>query len=456
MPQTAPAVPLRPQPAARTRPVLPDADPFHAAPAELERFAPGEILRSRQVELSLFGVMPQRISAWQLLYRTRDLDGVPEAAVTTVALPWEADPDASRPLVSFQCAIDAVAPKCFPSYALRHGARALGAIPQLELPLIAAALARGWAVSVPDHEGLGGRFGAAREPGYRALDAARAALRFDPLGLDAGTPIGLWGYSGGGLATSWAAELATDYAPELDIVGAAAGSPVGDPAAAFVRMNGSAFAGFAMVFTAGLRRAYPQLDRIMRTRVSAEYLRLLLRAETSATIPLLAKLAFRSVDNHVRGGVDAFLDHPEMRRILADIRPGHRIPDMPMLIVQGVNDEVIAVGDVDAQVWRYLYGGGHVHYLRDRLSAHLPLQFLGAPVMMDWLADRFAGRPLQPAGIDTVWSVATSRRALAQHREFAELCARMVTGSPIRERIEIAADSRPVNPHRNDAEVAPA
>ncbi|MFI6870302.1 lipase family protein [Nocardia sp. NPDC050406] len=414
------------------QPVLPNDDPFHVSPTDIERFAPGEIVRSRAVRLGLFGLVPQRVSAWQLLYRTRDLDGTPEAAVTTVLLPWDADPAQPRHLVSFQCAIDAVAPKCFPSYALRHGSRALGAIPQLELPLIAAALERGWAVSVPDHEGPEGRFGAAREPGYRALDAARAALAFGPLGLHPRTRIGLWGYSGGGLATAWAAELAAEYAPELAIVGAAAGSPVGDPAAAFVRMNGSPFAGFAMVFTAGLRRAYPQLDRVLRTRVSAEYLRLLERAESSATIPLLAKLFGRDIGRHVFGGLSTLLQHPEMRRVLAEIQPGARIPTMPVLVVQGVYDEVIAVADVDCHVERYLDGGAHVHYVRDCLSLHLPLQFFCAPMMADWLADRFAGREPAPAGVATVWSVVASRHALTQQLGLATLFLRMLFGQPIR------------------------
>ena len=50
--------------------------------------------------------------------------------------------------------------RCFPSYALRRRAKALGAIAQFELFLVAAALAEGWAVSVPDHEGLQGIWGA--------------------------------------------------------------------------------------------------------------------------------------------------------------------------------------------------------------------------------------------------------------------------------------------------------
>jgi len=107
--------------------------------------------------------------------------------------------------------------------------RALGAVPQWELLLLAGVFARDWAISIPDHEGTDGHWGAPREPGYCTLDGIRAALSFDPLGLEASTPVGLWGYSGGGLATSWAAEMAPDYAPDINLVGAALGSPSATP-----------------------------------------------------------------------------------------------------------------------------------------------------------------------------------------------------------------------------------
>ncbi|WP_227979910.1 lipase family protein [Nocardia spumae] len=412
----------------RSRPLRPDVDPFYRAPRDVDRLVAGAIVRTRVVEVAAFGIVPVRVSAWQLLYRTSDLNGVAEVAVTTVLLPRDCAP--RRPLVSFHCAIDAVAPQCFPSYALRRGARALGAIPQLELPLIAAALAQGWVVSVPDHGGTEGRFGVAREPGHRALDAVRAALNFVPLGLNSHTPVALWGYSGGGLATAWAAELAESHAPELDIVGAVAGSPVGDPGAAFARLNGTVFAGFAMVFTAGLRRGYPQLDAALRERLDPRYLALLAEAEETATIPLLARLARRDVSRHTEGGLLEFLRSPPLPGILDDILPGRRAPRMPLLVVQGVHDEVIAVDDVDALVRRYAEAGSDIGYLRDRLSTHLPLEFLAVPVMVDWLADRFAGRPTAPR-TRTVWSVAISRRALASHRRLAALSVRLLLGRRI-------------------------
>ncbi len=412
-------------------PLLPPDDPFYLAPPDLACLAPGTVVRSRPVELALFGLVPQRISAWQLLYRTCDLDGEPEVSVTTVLLPWDADPAVSRPLVSFQCAIDAVAPRCFPSYALRRGARTVGSIAPLELPIIAMALRQGWAVSVPDHEGLGGRFGAAREPGYRALDGIRAAVGFAPLGLSPADPVALWGYSGGGLATAWAAELAAEYAPELNIVGSAAGSPVGDPAAAFVRLNGGWFAGFPAAFVAGLRRAYPDLDAVLDEHVDAAYRALLGEAEERPTFELLLRFARRDVARHLRDGVAGLLAEPALRRILADIEPGTRAPAAPMLVVQGVRDEVIAVADVDGHVARYRAAGATVEYLRVRRGSHLPLEFLVVPVVLAWLTDRFAGRPVR-SGTSTVVSVARGRTALRGHLDFLVLVATMLGGRPVR------------------------
>lgn len=434
----------------RDRPQRPDADPFHRPPEGFTEVAAGTILRSRAVQVAVFGVVPVRGWAWQLLYRTSDLHGVAEVAVTTVMLPRDCAP--GRPLVSFQCAIDAVAPHCSPSYALLRGARALGAIPQLELPLIVAALARGWVVSVPDHGGSRGRFGVAREPGYRALDAIRAALNFAPLGLTSRTAVALWGYSGGGLATAWAAESAQGYAPELDIVGAVAGSPVGDPGAAFVRLNGTVLAGFAMVFTAGLRRGYPRLDAALRARLHPRYLDMLAKAEVSATLPLLGRLACRDVGKYTTDGLSELIDSPELRDVVDDILPGRTAPSMPMLVVQGVHDEVIAVDDIDALVARYRAAGARVEYVRDRLSTHLPLEFLAVPVMLDWLGDRFAGRA-PGSRSRTVWSVIATRRALAGHRRLAQLGFRVLFARRIPGYSDPGSDSESPGERATDAVV---
>jgi len=141
----------------RVRPLLPGDDPFYNPPQGFQHAEAGTVLRSRDVEVAFLGLIPQQFTATQLLYRTTDMNGDPEATVTTVIAPAERAPGQVCPVLSYQCAIDAVTSRCFPSYALRRRSVAPGALAQFEFFLIAAALAEGWAVSVPDHDGSKGR-----------------------------------------------------------------------------------------------------------------------------------------------------------------------------------------------------------------------------------------------------------------------------------------------------------
>ncbi|GEM30283.1 hypothetical protein NN3_12900 [Nocardia neocaledoniensis NBRC 108232] len=397
-----PVEPLRfPHPG---RTLRPEDDPFHTPPRGWEMTAPGSVLHSRPVTISAFGLIRQSITAWQLLYRTADLDGRPDTAVVTVLVPAHETGRSPR-VLSFQCAIDAVSSRCFPSYALRHGSRALGAVPQFELFLIGGALARGWVVAVPDHEGMLGVFGAPREPGYRSLDGVRATLDFAELGLSPETPVGLFGYSGGGMATSWAAEMADSYAPELAIVGAAAGSPVGDPASTFLRLNGSVFSGLPGLVVHGLRRVSPALDAVLDRSASTAAQRRLAGLADRTTIGAVFSAPLTDWDDLTTEPLADVLAQPEIVALMQSLQLGTHKPSMPMFVVQSVRDPLISVDDVDGQVQRYRAADVHVTYLRDRLSEHLSLAVFATPLMFDWLDDRFAGRPLPEPSTETVTTV---------------------------------------------------
>src|SRR5580692_4552750 len=155
------------------------------------------------------------------MFRTTSTAGTPIVAVTTVLVPAGGRPKA---LLSYQIAEDASAPQCAPSYELRLSGSRTEAVNQAELLLIDAAVGEGFAVSVPDYEGIQGDFGAAKQPGYIVLDGLRAAEHFAPLHLSgAKTRTAMWGYSGGSLASGWAAQVQHRYAPDLDVRGVAVG-----------------------------------------------------------------------------------------------------------------------------------------------------------------------------------------------------------------------------------------
>lgn len=393
------------------RPLRPSVDPFYDAPADLAQLSPGTVIRSRQVRLGFVGLVAQRgLTAWQLAHRSTDLHGAPEVAVTTVVVPRDHDPEQPQRLIAYQCAIDAVSDRCFPSYALRPGARSWGALPQFELLLIAGLLDRGYVLTISDHEGRKGSFAAPREPGYRVLDGIRAAVAFPPLGLSAETPVGLFGYSGGGMASAWAAEMAPGYAPEIPVVGAVLGSPVGDPGEAFIKLNGGLHAGLPALVVSGLQHVYPGLAKVVRRHASLEGRRRLAALQEMSTVEAVVRYAFDDFDDYLDPPLADVLAEPDVLEVFDDLRLGVEIPRCPLLVVQSVNDQIIDIDDVDSQVERYVEGGADVSYVRDRLSEHISLMVLGLPAMLAWLDQRFAGVDPVATGTRTVPSLALSPR----------------------------------------------
>jgi alpha-beta hydrolase superfamily lysophospholipase len=387
----------------KSRPLLPGDDPFHQPPPGFEHARPGTVLRSRDVELAFLGLVPQKLTATQLLYRSTDLNGLPMAAVTTIVVPVDRAAGGSGPILSYQCAIDAVAGSCFPSYALRRGAKAIGALAQLEFLLVSAALAEGWAVSIPDHEGPQGIWGAPFEPGYHILDGLRAALNHDALHLSVEAPIGLWGYSGGGLATAWATEVQADYAPELNLVGAVLGSPVGDLGHTFRRLNGSFYSGLPAMVVAALSHVYPDLDRVINEHVTVEGKAMLTEIQKLTTAHAVIKLIRKDMGNLVDAPLESILQTPEVQHVFDSIKLGTAAPSVPVLIVQAVHDRIVSVDDIDALTDTYSVGGTDVTYHRDMFSEHMLLHPLSAPMTLRWLRDRFAGRPLSKDRARTKW-----------------------------------------------------
>jgi triacylglycerol lipase len=386
-----------------TRPVLPVEDPFFDPPAGFQHAEPGTVLRSRDVELGFLGLIPQKVRATQLLYRTADRNGEPEATVTTVLVPARHSHRQPRHVVSYQCAIDAVSSRCFPSYALRMGAKAAGSLAQWEYLLVAAALAEGWVVSVPDHEGRDGMWGTPHEPGHRVLDGLRATLNYQRFGLAADSKVGLWGYSGGGLASAWAAEMYADYAPELNVVGAVLGSPVGNLGNTFLRLNGSRYAGLPALVISALAKTYPGLGRVVEEHATEHGRATLKRLEQMTTLQAVVRMFRADMDDLVHPPLEQVLGMPEVQEVFEAIRLGRTAPTAPVLIVQAVHDSIINVADIDELAHMYSEGGSQVTYHRDMFSEHMLLHPMSAPMTLRWLIDRFAGRPVDEHIVRTTW-----------------------------------------------------
>lgn len=162
-------------------------------------------------------------------------------------------------IVAYQSFYDSLNPDDEPSYAISGGLTLGGAIPNVEAALFAPELSAGNAIVIADTEGETADFSAGPEYGINTLDSLRAALSSPATGLARAGKIGLIGYSGGAIATEWAAELGPSYAPDINrrIVGAAFGGVLADPARNLHYVDGSTvWAGVIPMAIIGVSRAF--------------------------------------------------------------------------------------------------------------------------------------------------------------------------------------------------------
>ncbi|QLY33091.1 lipase family protein [Nocardia huaxiensis] len=398
------------------------ADDFYQPPAGYEMLSPGTILRTRAVQVKALQQFPLRVQAWQLLYRTTDGDGRPYASVTTVMIPE--GPVQTRPLLSYQMAYDAIQRECMPSYSMIAGGvtdpadvskqSGRSTVPY-EVALAATGLAKGWAVAVPDPGGIDNHFLTPRLMGYTTLDGIRAAESFTPLGLPgADTEVALWGYSGGGVATSWAAEVQPAYAPELNIAGAAIGAPVQDFGAAMRSADGRYTAGLIPIGMAAMAKDSPEfaehLDRHLSPLGRAE----VAAAALNCTATTVSANRFRTVNELLSTSLDEALADPVIGAAITARARGAAVPTTPLYVLNGVHDEVSSIAAVDDLVANYCARGASITYVRDAvpdsvIGSHGIVALTGAGGILAWL-DRALSTPgpVQPAGCTTTTVASTA------------------------------------------------
>jgi hypothetical protein len=205
-------------------PLMPSVDPFYQPPAGFESTAPGTILKNRTVVPALLGLLPSSLVAYQLLYRTTSINGTAIATVTTVFKPLIANATLDK-FVSFQTAEDSSYVNCAPSYNYQLLALQTNAIVAFEAFIIAGYVSQGYIVSSSDYESFDAAFGPGRLAGRGVLDSMRAVNNFAAtlrLSSNSNAIVGI-GYSGGAIATGWAAALQNSYAPELKVKGWSSG-----------------------------------------------------------------------------------------------------------------------------------------------------------------------------------------------------------------------------------------
>ncbi|MFD9690931.1 lipase family protein [Kitasatospora sp. NPDC059088] len=384
-------------------------DPFYAydGSTPLASLAPGTVLKTRTLPYHVLG-LPTPVTAIQLLYRSTDAQGRPSANVTTVVRSLAGD---GSKAVSYQSFYDSLDPKDGPSRAVAGDVSISGLIPNVEALFLVPLLAQGYNVVLPDTEGQNADLAAGPEYATNTLDSIRAATRSPATGMGPDTRFGLMGYSGGAVATGWAAALAPSYAPEVNakLVGYTEGGLLVDPAHNLKYVDGSlVWSGITPLSVIGASRSfgsdltpylndygrsvYQQLEHGSIVDALGHYPGLTWKAlvKPQYADPNSAPPFVEAVNRNNLGSAPT----PTVPGSIAQGNGGFLEGTFASPPGIGTGDGVAVAGDVRALARQYCATGtAPVAYQQYDLLSHFGVPVVWAPQAVGWLGDRFAGRP---------------------------------------------------------------
>lgn len=379
----------------------PSKDPFYTVvPDSIGSFAPGTILKHRYppAPIAAFGIDPVNLKAsYQILYRTTNSFDEPIATVLTVLVPYNAN---FSKVLSYQTAEDSAHIDCAPSYSLQLASnpgsiRKFTIVTQAELLLMETALQEGWVVITPDYEGPDAAFLANKQSGQATLDGIRAALKSkDITGIEAHASVALWGYSGGAIATAWAAELEPLYAPELrkNIVGAAVGGVEPNITTVLTTINKGYFSGVIPSGMWGLANQYKAVRDVFDRHLLQQYKEKFFIARNNCFATNAVEFVFQDIIGMFDTPDILYVD-PNITKILNDNALGHREPRIPIYLYKGTLDELSPIADTDTLYAQWCAAGTHVQYVRELAAEHGSAVVTSAPGAVTWLRDVMNGKP---------------------------------------------------------------
>ena len=364
---------------------------FYDPPDTLPDEPPGTVLRSEPIKDA-----PEGVSAWRLLYLSRNNAGDPITISGLYLEPTTPPPTGSRyPLVAFAHGTTGVGRSCGMSQAPFTNETAGN---EYWRTLMSPMVGAGYAVVATDYEGMGapGTYTyLLRKQSYDVLDSLRAALEFRPQMLDSGS-LGVLGHSEGGFVALTTADMAPDYAPELAIRGSIAQAPAGLPPfpAAIQSLLGSTGddgptprSGYLTDLTASWNATFPELSKPEywytpqgMTDIPAAY-DLCQGAQLKALDQTFHTYFNRSVPLSVA-------------KIPAMEQPLLGTTSIPILVQQGAADTSVVPQLSRAMAIQGCALGNSIQLQEFPNDVHRSVQYTARSQYLDWFAERFAGEPV--------------------------------------------------------------
>jgi triacylglycerol lipase len=388
---------------------------FYLPPEPLPPGRPGDLIRSEPSRLVLepsgqLGAI--MATGTRIMYRSTDARGKPIAVTGTYFEPYNDWPGKGpRPLLTYAPGTQGQGNQCAPSRMFNQGIHYSGGwdiMVNYEEAFIATMVARGFAVVMTDYEGLGTPYMHTYvnrvAEGQAVLDAARAAKRLPDTSLDPNGPVAFYGYSQGGGAVASGAELASSYAPELNIVGTYAGAPPADLKELLPYADGSTLVGVVGYALNGVIAAYPEAADAIRSKLTQRGKDMLESVSRQCVGQTIVDFSFRHLQPYFTEDIAQLVNEEPFSSLFDLQKLGRYKPTGPVLINSAHTDPLVpwTAANQLGRDWCAL--GGDVEFRTNEEPAFLNKTFVNhfLPMLVDgepamqWVADRFNDKPTTP------------------------------------------------------------
>ncbi len=353
--------------------------PFYAVPDPLPT-TPGTLIRMEPL-----GVTVPHASAYRILYVSERPDGTPAASGGMIFIPDAPVPEGGRPVVAWAHGTLGMGDACVPSRSANPLQDTDNWLDQM--------MSLGWVVVSTDYVGLGtpgpNLYLVAQSEVRDVVNAVRAARNVPQ--ADAGSRYVTWGHSQGGHSSIWTGHLGESYAPELTLLGVAAAAPALNLPAIMGAQWGNVV---GWVIGPDVVESWPAyypglgVDGLLTDAAQDNTTRLAAECIKESGLEGQARQAL---------GQDFFANDPlnlaSWANAAADQTPPPMPASMPVFLAQGTADTVVLPWPNAIVQQEWCSAGSTISVLWMGGVNHFPAATTSGPSAVEWIADRFAGRP---------------------------------------------------------------